>query len=202
MTTLVFDFGNVLGHFSHQKSAAQVAALAGANTAIVLAELYGGQLERDFDSGRLTDAEYRCLVRQRFNLTCDDETFDRALGDMFEPIAPVCALVPSLARHCQLVLLSNTNGIHARHFQIQFAETLASFHHLILSHEVGLRKPSPEIYRLCERRAGARAEQCVFIDDLLPNVDAARQCGWRGIVYDSGVDLAAELARLGIAVSP
>jgi HAD superfamily hydrolase (TIGR01509 family) len=68
----------------------------------------------------------------------------------------------------------------------------------VLSHEVGVSKPDPAIYRHCEQRAGARAEECVFIDDIPANVEGARQCGWRGIVYRPGDDLEAGLAELGI----
>jgi FMN phosphatase YigB (HAD superfamily) len=41
----------------------------------------------------------------------------------------------------------------------------------------------------------------LFIDDLLANVAGARACGWQGIVYRRGADLARELAELGVDVN-
>jgi putative hydrolase of the HAD superfamily len=200
ITTVVFDFGNVVGWFSHRRSAEQMAALCGADAAEVLAFLYGGPLEGDFDGGRLETAAYRDLVRRRFGLAVDDAVFDRALGDMFEPNTEVCGLLPALRRRHRLLLLSNTNAIHAAAFRPQFAGHLAYFDHVVLSYEVRLSKPDPALYRHCGRLAGARPEACVFVDDLPANVAGARACGWHGVVYRPGT-LVDELARLGVSGS-
>jgi putative hydrolase of the HAD superfamily len=100
------------------------------------------------------------------------------------------------------MLLSNTNELHAAHFRKQFADTLAHFDALVLSHEVGLRKPSPDIYSHCHTIAGSTPGQCLFIDDLLANVEAARACGWHAILYHRGLDLRRELHKLGIEPAP
>ena len=42
---------------------------------------------------------------------------------------------------------------------------------------VGMRKPEPGIYELTLERLGLRGEECVFIDDLEINCDAAREHG-------------------------
>jgi putative hydrolase of the HAD superfamily len=98
--------------------------------------------------------------------------------------------------------LSNTNELHAVHFRRQFADTLAHFDVLVLSHEVGIRKPCAEIYAHCQNLAGSEPRQCLFIDDLPANIEAARACGWHGIVYHRGLDLRRELHKLGIELSP
>ena len=54
ITTIVFDFGNVVAFFSHRRSAEQVAALAGRDPDEVLAFLYGGELERAFGRPTIT----------------------------------------------------------------------------------------------------------------------------------------------------
>jgi len=110
-----------------------------------------------------------------------------------------CALPISLLRpKYRLLLLSNTNDLHARQFVPQFQETLAHFDHLVLSHEVGIRKPDPRVYAHCQRLANSGSEECLFIDDLPTNVAAARECGWRGIVYQRGMDLRRALAEHGV----
>jgi putative hydrolase of the HAD superfamily len=52
---------------------------------------------------------------------------------------------------------------------------------IVYSAEIGHRKPSPDFYRIAADRADAVASQIVLIDDTLPNVEAARQCGWRAV---------------------
>lgn len=198
ITTVVFDFGNVLGFFSHRKSAEQVAAFGDMAPEAVQAYLYGGRLEEDFESGRVSTPVFIGMARETCRLTCTDEQFAQAFADMFTPNPEVCDLVPLLRPHYRLVLLSNTNDLHYRQFRTQFAEVLAHFDGLVLSHEAGVRKPRREIYDACLRLAGRPAGECVFIDDLPSNIEAARACGWHGLVYRRGDDLRKALAGIGV----
>lgn len=198
--TVVFDFGNVVGYFSHRRSAEQVAAFTDMAAEAVQANLYGGRLEEDYEAGRLTTTEFVGLAREVCRLRCTDEEFGRAYADMFEPNPEVCGLVPELKGRYRLVLLSNTNDLHYRLFRGQFALTLAHFDHLVLSHEVGFRKPDPRIYAHCQGLAGTTAAGCLFVDDLPTNVDGARACGWQGLVYRRGDDLRRGLASAGFPV--
>ncbi|KAA2261538.1 HAD family phosphatase [Solihabitans fulvus] len=62
---------------------------------------------------------------------------------------------------------------------------------VIRSHEVGLRKPDPEIYRLAERSFGVKPARCLLIDDLAANCAAAQERGWRAILHrDTATTLA------------
>ncbi|HEY7329824.1 MAG TPA: HAD family phosphatase [Gemmataceae bacterium] len=197
--TIVFDFGNVLGFFSHRKAAEQLAQFSPLSADDILDRyLLDRELEDEFESGRMRLPEFRARVRQGCHVTCSDAELDWAIADMFTPNDDVCSLVPALKPRYRLVLLSNTNELHALHFRRQFADTLAHFDSLVLSHEVGLRKPCPDIYAHCHSIAGSTPRQCLFIDDLQANVEAARACGWKGIVYHRGLDLCRELRQLGI----
>ena len=55
----------------------------------------------------------------------------------------------------------------------------------ILSYQVQLIKPAPEIYRLLCSKYDLKAEECVFIDDLAKNVDAAMKEGMQGIIFQT-----------------
>ena len=48
---------------------------------------------------------------------------------------------------------------------------------------VGMRKPEPEIFALTLERLGLPADACVFIDDLEPNVVAAREVGMHAVHF-------------------
>jgi putative hydrolase of the HAD superfamily len=189
ISTVVFDFGNVVAFFSHRRAAEQLAALGTAPAEVILSSLFGGPLEDDYDSGRLATADYLALLRRQFGLAGSDEQIARAYSDIFTPNDEVIALLPQLKGRYKLLLLSNTNDLHYRHFRRQFADALAPFDALVASHEVGVRKPHAHIYRHCERLADCPAERCLFIDDLPANVAAAQGCGWQGVVYRPGSDL-------------
>ncbi|HSB41265.1 MAG TPA: HAD family phosphatase [Methylomirabilota bacterium] len=75
------------------------------------------------------------------------------------------------------------------------------FDDIVVSAEVGMAKPEPEIFRLAADRLGLPPETCVFVDDWDKNVEAARAVGMQAVLHrvDRGHDLRAQLAALGVA---
>ena len=59
----------------------------------------------------------------------------------------------------------------------------AIFDAIVRSDEVGLRKPDPAIYLLTAERLEVRPAECVFVDDLLQNVEGARGVGMHAFVH-------------------
>jgi 2-haloacid dehalogenase len=94
--------------------------------------------------------------------------------------------------------ITNFSGSKFREAQTRYP-FLANFDGAIVSGDERLLKPNPAIYRLLLGRYGLAAEECVFIDDSLANVDGARSVGMQAIHYREPMDLAAELVRHGIA---
>jgi HAD superfamily hydrolase (TIGR01509 family) len=58
------------------------------------------------------------------------------------------------------------------------------FDDIVDSHEIGLRKPNPEIYQLALTRLGLTAERAVFLDDVPTNVSAAEAVGMYGVLVE------------------
>jgi putative hydrolase of the HAD superfamily len=200
--TIVFDFGNVLGFFDYRLTIERLVRYSPRSAEEILRFIYGGELEDAYESGRISSADFLSRIRDGCGLTCSDEVLTQAYADMFRPNEEVCTLVPRLKPHYRLLMGSNTNELHSRHFLRQFADTVRHFDGLVLSHEVGARKPRPEFFHHAQRLAGCPAQECVFIDDLSANVAGARALGWQGIVYARGTNLAAELAKLGVRLAP
>lgn len=79
-----------------------------------------------------------------------------------------------------------------------------ALHHLfddiVVSAEVGMAKPVPEIFRLAAERLGLPPAACVFVDDWDKNVEAAREVGMEAVLHrvDQGHDLSAQLAAVGV----
>jgi len=67
------------------------------------------------------------------------------------------------------------------------------FDAVVISGEVGMRKPEPEIFELALDRIGLPAGECVFIDDMAHNVVAAERAGLAGIVHRTFDETAGEL---------
>lgn len=68
----------------------------------------------------------------------------------------------------------------------------------VISGEVKMIKPDPRIFELLLERLGRRAGECVYIDDVEANVEAARRLGFRAVHFQSSEQLRDELQRLKI----
>jgi putative hydrolase of the HAD superfamily len=70
------------------------------------------------------------------------------------------------------------------------------FDAIVISGEVGLRKPEPEIYRYAAEQLGLTPNQCVFVDDMKHNVVGAQAVGMAGVHHTSYDDTRRELETL------
>jgi epoxide hydrolase-like predicted phosphatase len=70
------------------------------------------------------------------------------------------------------------------------------FDAVVISGEVGMRKPTPAIYELAARRVGLPPRQCVFVDDLPFNLDPAAELGMATVHHTSAPETIAQLERL------
>jgi putative hydrolase of the HAD superfamily len=102
------------------------------------------------------------------------------------------ALVVRAKRHgVRTALLSNSWG--NRYPRDGWDEM---FDVVVISGEVGLRKPEPEIFELTCTRLGVPPASCVFVDDLPLNVEAAAELGMTAVLHRSYDETAARLDEL------
>jgi 2-haloacid dehalogenase len=114
------------------------------------------------------------------------------------PIEGTVAILEELhSRGHYLCALSNWS---AETFPIAYKryEFLKRFQTIVLSGEEKLIKPDPAIFQVLLKRIGRRAEECLFIDDVPANAQAARQLGLQAIDFISPEDLRVQLSRLGL----
>jgi 2-haloacid dehalogenase len=107
------------------------------------------------------------------------------------------ALLDELAaRGHPLYALSNWSAETFPHARARFA-VLSRFEHIVISGDVGVAKPDPQIYARFLERVGRRAEDCLFIDDVQVNVAAAVACGFEAVVFRGAAALRDELVARG-----
>jgi 2-haloacid dehalogenase len=94
-------------------------------------------------------------------------------------------------------LLSNASAETWPHVTERFG-FLGRIDGLLLSGEVGVAKPDPEIFDELCRRFGLRPEATFFVDDRAVNVDAARRLGFAAHHFRGSAGLRAELVALGL----
>jgi putative hydrolase of the HAD superfamily len=78
----------------------------------------------------------------------------------------------------------------------------ALFDGVVISGEVGLHKPQPEIFRLAADRVGLPPERCVFVDDLKENCEGAEAIGMKAILHRGSARTLPQLQELlGVPVT-
>ncbi|GAA2660195.1 HAD family phosphatase [Nonomuraea recticatena] len=104
----------------------------------------------------------------------------------------VRALLAKAQERVPLVLLTNAMDTLEEHLDrlglTYFADAVVS------SARVGLAKPDPRIYELAAQVAGVTPSRCLFVDDRLENVEAARALGMIGVHFTEAGDLARALS--------
>ena len=93
--------------------------------------------------------------------------------------------------------LSNTIQEHALVLQKQ--GVYQTFNPVILSCQVGMRKPNADIYRKAAELTRSKVSRCLLIDDLQENIDGALKAGFQAILYQGDCnELRHELHRMGL----
>ncbi len=111
----------------------------------------------------------------------------------------VLPMVEALLGRVKLVLLSNVNEMHWR-FVRPLIPLFERFDDLVISCELRMAKPDPEIFQATLARSGLRAEETAYFDDVLRYVEVARELGIHARVFTDAPTFRAQLAELGISV--
>ena len=81
----------------------------------------------------------------------------------------------------KLILLSNTNENHIDYIKEKvsfFEEFKNCFDAFYLSHEIGMRKPNPDIFEFVLDEHDIQPEESLFIDDTAENIETAARLGF------------------------
>jgi putative hydrolase of the HAD superfamily len=165
-------------------------------------ELFRGDAEalgllRGLETGELDEAEFE----PRFGRLLGVENTDGLIGRLFAGLGPDKAMIGAVraarAGGVRTGLISNSWGLG-----IYDRAPIDLFDAAVISGEVGLHKPQPEIYLLACERLGVEPADAVFVDDLRENVAGAESIGMTGLLHrDSGATVAALEGLLGLSLS-
>jgi putative hydrolase of the HAD superfamily len=152
--------------------------------------------ERELVRGLETEALSEEEFAERFGelLELDDRTrlIERMFGGVRGDERMLAAVRAVRATGVRTGLISNSMG-GASYDRSLFPEL---FDGVVISGEVGLHKPQPEIYLLGAERAGVAPEQCVFVDDLRENCQGAQAVGMTVVLHRGADTTLPELERL------
>jgi glucose-1-phosphatase len=189
---LVFDLGGVLLPFDRQRRVVTMVNALGVARADVLRFLASGVAE-ELDRGECdlnaSAAKMAALARRPVSASEAKELW----LSVFEP--PNVALwdaVAQLRERTRTYALSDNPSFVSEVFPRQDA-----FDRVFWSAELGMTKPARGVFARVGQETETVPADITFIDDSPVNVEAARVCGWDGILFTSNAQLLKDLAVRG-----
>jgi epoxide hydrolase-like predicted phosphatase len=153
-------------------------------------------IAHELETGRLAPEEFeRQLIAELARVDGTRAEATGLLSRMFAGVHAETSMIDAVrqlhAAGVRTALVSNSWGFS---YQREGWDTL--FDAVVISGEVGARKPDPEIYRLAAQRLQLPASSCVFVDDLPANVRGAVAVGMIGVHHTSLAETLEELEIL------
>ncbi len=151
--------------------------------------------DKDVNEGKITTRQ----LLERMYPEAGEKQLQEIIGlwaAEWPPNQEMVKLAKKLKREYVVSLLSNSDDVHEK--VAERSGFLPVFEKPVLSHRVGLAKPSPSIFRLALKQLGLKAEECVFVDDALENIEAAERLGFKTIHFRNRRQCERELRKFGV----
>lgn len=197
--SVIFDLGNVLVNFNAKKAANRFAKACKVPAEKVWDHFFTSKTEKAYTRGKITCRQFYKFSCEAFNAPVDFETFKHYWNDIFWENKGMDGLLGKLKKKYPLYLISNTNKMHFDYLLSKF-KLLRHFKKTFPSHEVGHRKPEPQIYKKVLRKIKLKPQDTVFVDDVEKFVVGARAVGMHAIQFKNRAQLEKELKKMGVSV--
>jgi glucose-1-phosphatase len=199
---IIFDIGRVLVRLDIAGAMGGLAGMISLTPQETWAAIEHDPRWRDWQEGRMSPRDWQLHICRRLGVNLTFEQFREIWNRVLDP-TPLLdgAFLESLSKRYCLAVLSNTDPIHVAELEKRF-DFFRFFKHRIYSCVVGASKPSPLIFRAALQACKTTVDNAIYIDDIPVYVEAARQLGMRGIVFQSPDQLNADLEQFGATATP
>lgn len=198
--TVLFDLGNVILPFDVTRLARRLTKHSRFTADEIINHLWNEELADIFETGKMSPEQYYQHVSDLCEFTgLSFDTFVPIFNEIFDENHDVIALIEQLKANYQLGLISNANPIHVPHIKEKFSH-LSHFDRHWWSHEAGVRKPDPSIYKMALAHFETAPQEAIFIDDLPKNIGGAKELGINAILFQDANTLKKELTKLGVRI--
>jgi putative hydrolase of the HAD superfamily len=165
--------------------------------------LAGGDPQKDSDFieatlrranlGQITESKFRSLMSDQIGISTDQ--WDATIKNTERVDTDLIDYIEDLHRTYKTAILSNANrGVINRVIGTYLNNGI--FDEVIVSADVGMAKPDPQIYKLVTDSLHVDADECIYIDDRKSFVNIASGLGMQSVLYVDFADFKSRLTSL------
>jgi epoxide hydrolase-like predicted phosphatase len=183
LRAIIFDVGGVLIRTHSRTGREKWATRLGMDSWEFENFVFNGESGRQTQLGQKTfDAHWRWLG-DYFGLseeTLVEMRHDFFAGDVMNE--PLVVYIKRLRQTYRTGILSNF-GDEARQLWTETFPFIDYFDGIVISCEVGLMKPVPQIYHLAAASVGVKVAEALFVDDFIENIEGAKRAGMQALHF-------------------
>ncbi len=179
---IIFDLGAVILNINYQNTIDNFKKIGIKN----LSSFYSKELQinlfNQIETGKISEQEFLLLLQKKTNNASVKQIKDAWNSMLLDLPEKRIQLLKNLKKKYSIFLLSNTNTIHIAKFKKnlgkkKYDEFYNLFDQVYYSHEIGVRKPNPEAFKIILDEHQLYANESLFIDDSPQHINGAKKLG-------------------------
>lgn len=193
---IIFDLGGVLFTNGTKKFIEDISRKYGLNRELVK-EIMDGDVGSQYREAKITRDEFWKIALEKLNIPESIDALEEQWISGYELIEGTKDIILELSKTYKVYYLSDNVRERVERIDNKYS-FLTWFEDGIFSHEAGVRKPNPEIYKYVLRKAGVNPEEAVFIDDKQSALEPADKMGMKTILFKTPEELRENLIFIDV----
>jgi epoxide hydrolase-like predicted phosphatase len=180
---IIFDNNGVLVTSNEESAFGAISRATGLNVSVV-APVYD-RLSKKIDIGEITTLEFFDTIVRELKLKIDPRNLEKIAYESYNRKEDSIKWVKELSEKYEVALLTNFGDAYWRCNERWQISELFPREYMIISSEIGIIKPDPEIYQYTLKKLKVEPKEAVFIDDKESNTKGAEAVGMHTILFHS-----------------
>lgn len=193
---IIFDLGGVIINLDNRLTENAFVSMGVKNFRDYFGHGFAASFFKEYEVGRITDRQFIDSLRGLTGLSVPDEAIIEGWNALLLDFPRErIELLKELRSRYRLFLFSNTNALHLAFLQQTYRDAYGEqelddhFERAYYSHLLGMRKPEIAPYKHIIKENGLVAEETLFVDDALVNVEGAEAAGLKGLYLKPGMTI-------------
>ncbi|HET9946694.1 MAG TPA: HAD family phosphatase, partial [Patescibacteria group bacterium] len=183
ITTIIFDLGGVLFTNGTKRLISFVSEEYGIDKEKVK-EVMDGEIGKKYREAKIDRHIFWNHFLTELGISANSDFLEEKWIFGYELIEETKEIIDDLRQKYKVYFLSDNvrNRVDKIHERYGFLDW---FEGGIFSHEVGLKKPHPQLYKMILEKAGVNADEAVFVDDKEECLPPAKEIGMTAILFEN-----------------